>query len=290
MVPQNKKVRDFVNESLSKVKLNKLQSTIIANQKAWVGYVDEKKLIHQLVLVASVGNQKGVLVITAQANPEYQAMLKEYVTSIDSITTLGGNSYELKPSEINPKKGFVIQITSKLVTKDYSVFENVLKNLLSPDNPSRVYHYFVYVREGNDNGSNTLSGTSYPKKDYLNHQYYLLTDNEQLKEGKYGTDQVQIVVRSAEDDNLGMYLADPLYCQQDSDCGYRSNFCEVGVFNPYHQFVTPWGCGGLEFQGLGPEIELKQRLGCTGRVEIKYTNIRCVDNTCQLVDPTPVCR
>ncbi|NOY14719.1 MAG: hypothetical protein GXP43_00690 [bacterium] len=291
MMPRGKKIEDFITQSLPKVKLNKLQPTTIAGQTAWAGYVDSNKLRHQLVLVANFGNQKGVIVINAQAPPQHRTMLSDYVLRLRSISLLSENDANLKPSEINPKRGFFIRIASSLVIDDYFLFEDVLKNLLSSDNPTRSYHYFVYVREPKE-GSQPSSRLemNYPRGDYLNYKYYLLTDNGQLSEGKYGTDQIQITVESVKVDDLGLYLASPSYCQQDSDCSYRSNFCDVGAFNPYHQFITPWGCGTAQFQGFGPEIELKQSLGCAGRVELKYADIRCVSNTCQMINPTPACK
>jgi hypothetical protein len=79
-------------------------------------------------------------------------------------------------------------------------------------------------------------------------------------------------------DSLVPYLADSNYCQTDSDCVIRSNFCGVGVFNKYHKYEDIWGCAGPS-EIVGVPIEESPFLQCN-TPDIKYANIECVGNKC----------
>ncbi|MBU1199936.1 hypothetical protein KJ953_00200 [Patescibacteria group bacterium] len=284
---QNSTVEDFIKQVRADIQLSSLQKTTIGGREAWLGYTDAQKTKHQAVIVTSTSQSKSFVAITASTSNIGSGMLEEYVAKLSAIRVSEYKS--VKPIELTTKKGFVVELTSSLNTQDSGLVSFVLESLLAPKNSTKNYSYLLYTESAKSTGS-SVGGPSYPKDNYLNNKYYLLTDNDQLLDGTYGTSQVQIKLSPSATKNLGLYLADPKYCSQDSDCQYRSNFCNIGAFNPYHQFATPWGCGSGDFEGLGNSEELRTSLGCQTDVEVKYDSLKCISNSCQTVNAKAVCK
>lgn len=284
---QNSTVEDFIKQVKSDIQLSSLQKTTIGGREAWLGYTDGQKTKHQAVIVTSTSQSKSFVAITASTTNSAGGMLEEYIAKLP--TTKVSDYKSVKPNELIMKKGFVIELVSSLSTQDSGLVGFVLESLLAPKNSTRNYSYLLYTESAKNAGS-SIGGASYPKDNYLNNKYYLLTDNDQLVDGTYGTSQVQIRLATPATRNLGLYLADSKYCSQDSDCQYRSNFCTIGAFNPYHQFMTPWGCGPGDFEDLGNSEELRTSLGCQKDVEVIFDSLKCISNSCQAVNAKAVCK
>ena len=272
---------------MSDIQLGSLKKTTIGGREAWLGYTDSQKTKHQAVIVTSTSQSRSFVAITASTTDASSEMIGEYVAKLSTIKVSEYKS--VKPSELATKKGFIIDLTSTLNIQDSELVNFVLDSLLATTNSTKNYSYLLYTESTISTGSN-IGGPSYPKNNYLNSKYYLLTDNDQLVDGTYGTSQVQIKLSTSPTINLGLYLADTKYCQQDSDCQYRANFCTIGAFNPYHQFTTPWGCGPGDFEGLGDSEEILTRLGCKTDFEVKYDSLKCINNSCQIVNAKAVCK
>jgi len=286
-VGQNSTIEDFIKQFKPDIRLDSLQKTTVGGRDAWLGYTDSQKTRHQFVGVTSTAQLKSFMAITASTTDVASGMLEEYIAKLPTIKVSEYKS--VNPNQLTVKKGFIIEITSSLNTQDSSLVGFILDSLLAPKNSMTNYRYFLYTESTKSSGS-SIGQPNYPKDNYLNSKYFLLTDNDQLNDGVYGTTQVQIKLSTPSIKNLGLYLADPKYCQQDSDCQYRSNFCTIGAFNSYHQFITPWGCGPGDFENLGNSLELSTSLGCQKDVEVKYDSLKCVNNSCQTVNAKAVCK
>ncbi|MBM3209022.1 hypothetical protein FJZ40_01905 [Candidatus Shapirobacteria bacterium] len=284
---QNSTIEDFIKQVRSDIQLSSLQKTTIGGREAWLGYTDSQKTRYQAVIVTSSAQPKSFVAITASTANTASGMLEEYIVKLPTVKVSEYKS--VKPNELTVKKGFVVEMTSSLNAQDSSLVNFILDSLLAPKNSTTNYSYFLYTESIKSSGS-SIGGPNYPKDNYLNSKYFLLTDNNQLSDGVYGTNQVQIKLSTSSTKNLGLFLADPKYCQQDTDCQYRANFCTIGAFNPYHQFATPWGCGPGDFEGLGNSEELHTSLGCQTDVEVKYDSLKCVSNSCQAVNAKAVCK
>jgi len=274
----------FIKEFRPDIQIDSLQKTTIDGREAWIGYTDAMKLTHQAVI--STGTQQDKSFVAIKATATDKKMLEDYVAQLPTLIV---NEYkDTKPKEISLKNGFTIELTSSLTTEDYSLLSFILDSLLAPQNTKQSYHYSLYNEAKSNPGS--FFGPNNPEDDFLNGKYYLLTDNDQLKDGTYGTSQVEIKLSSTGVKNLGSYLADPKYCQQDSDCQYRANFCSIDVFNVYHQFDTTWGCGQLDYESLGNYEDLQTKLNCQSDIDVKYDSLKCVNNSCQAVNAQAVCK
>lgn len=284
-VPQGSTVEDYIKKVKPELFLSPLEKVTINGHGAWSGYVDTNKLNYQIIVVTGTEQAKSFTAILITA-PDKQ-MMTEFVAKLPSMAV--NKDTGVKPTDLLVKKGFVIDLTSSLFTADYSLINLILSSLLTPQNSTENYSYFLYT-ESKNNPDNNVGGPNYPKDNYLNNKYYLLTDNGQLTDGVYGTSQVQINLSASSIENLGAYLADPKYCRQDNDCQYRSNYCTIGAYNLYHQFITPWGCGQGEYEGLGSSsMDLQQKLGCKSGVKIKFDSLKCINNSCQTINAQPVC-
>ncbi len=285
---QNSTVEDFIKQAMPDIQLSNLQKTTINGRDAWLGYTNSQKTKHQAVIVTSAAQPGNLVAITASATNVTSGMIEEYIARL--LTAKVSESKAVEQSELMIKKGFIIELTSSLNTQDFNLINFIIDNLLAPKNSTSNYNYFLYAdsMKSSDSGP---GGPSYPKDNYLNGKYYLLTDNDQLSDGMYGTSQVQIKLSTpSSPENLGLYLADPKYCQQDTDCLYRANFCTIGAFNSYHQFIVPWGCGTGDFEGLGNSEELRASLGCQTDVEVKFDSLKCISNRCQVINARAVCK
>lgn len=287
---QNTTMEDFIKQVKKDIPFDRLQKTTIAGRDSWLGYIDEKKTKYQALIDTSSASSKTLTVITTSTTNSDNGLLKKYVSLLPSMIKIKENK-SLNPKEIVPQKGYTVELTSSLPTNDFWVLSFILQSLLAPENNTKNYQYFLYTETG-VNSQNGMSGPTYPGGNFLNAKYYLLTDNDRLTAGTYGTSQVQIKLAALETANFGQFLADPKYCHQDSDCAYRANFCTIGAFNPYHQFFAPWGCGPADLEDLGNTMELQEKLGCGYGVDVeaKYDSIRCVNNSCQMINAKPVCK
>lgn len=130
----------------------------------------------------------------------------------------------------------------------------------------------------------------YPKYRGLDFAYYIFLGGEPTELRQvYENESVTVRVINV-DEKLIPYLKDPDYCEVDTDCVVRTNFCGYGAFNYYHGFHDVWGCpvvSETEFECAEPErVELEEcemgwydeKMGCERDVE--YTGIKCIENKC----------
>ena len=286
---QNSTTEDFIKQVRSDIQLGSLQKTTIGGRVAWVGYIDSQKTKYQTVIETSTSQSKSFTAITASTtNPNSEA-IDEYVTKLSKIKV--GDYKAQNAKELTNKKGFALEFTSSLDPKesDTSLLTFILDSLLAPKNSSKSYTYLLYTAS-TKTADGSVGGPNYPTTNYFNNKYYLLTDNDQLVDGVYGTPQIQIKLSTSNTKDLGLYLADPKYCTQDSDCQYRANFCSIGAYNPYHQYSTPWGCGMPDYENLGYQETVREKAGCQSDFDVKYDSLKCVSNSCQTVNAKIVCK
>ena len=180
--------------------------------------------------------------------------------------------------ELVSPKAFEVIYTSTIKPPENSFFIDFINESFLSVNEFKDFNYILHTKTGVNIG--------YPA-DMFNAKYYLLTDNLELNPGMYGTEQIQIELKESTEEALVDKLINPRYCQTDSDCSFRSNFCSQGAYNEYHLFYTPWGCGGPgEFQDLGDASGL---CDFDKQPELKYDSVSCVSNQCQMVNPKTVC-
>lgn len=100
----------------------------------------------------------------------------------------------------------------------------------------------------------------------------------------------------SENPELEPYLSNPNYCQADADCVDKYNFCNVGAYNGYHEWVT-FGCGYITgVQGYTTE-ELKAATSKCPLSEFSgepsfsadFSTAKCIDNSCQAQDMKITC-
>lgn len=285
-IPQNSSIEDFVKNTMHEIEIDKLQKTTINGHNAWSGYLDDQKRVYQLIIDTSSGQIRTFSRIIATATENGQAMMTQYVSSTPNIKVIDtGKNIEAK--DLTTKNAFEIELTSSLTTQDYFLLTSILDSFLSPSGSTKYYNYFLYSSVGSS--ENNVGVLGYPKGDYLNYKYYLLTDNDKLKDGEYGTQQIKIKLSTPDISNLGVFLADPKYCQQDSDCSYHGNFCTMGAFNQYHAFYTPWGCGPPDYEGIGNSEALIMENGCQQNIKVEYDSLKCINSSCQAINPKLVC-
>ncbi len=109
----------------------------------------------------------------------------------------------------------------------------------------------------------------------------------------YQTDGVNVEITKMDPQYIS-YIKDADYCQQDSDCRIRTEFCSVGAFNNFSQMtnVPVFGCEfGMNYPDedqfeLGVEAGKAFAKTCkknekTILPEIEYAvGARCIDNKC----------
>lgn len=284
---QNTSVEDFIKQVKPEIMLDKLLKTTINGREAWTGYTNAEKTNYQLVIVTSTDQQKSFASIIANTSSKENSLLDEYVSKTPSIIVSGFQT--AKQNELSTKKGYTLELQSSLNTENDQLITTLVDSFLAPKNSTKKYNYFLFT-ESTKSSNGQIGGPNYPKGNPLNYKYFLLTDNNLLKDGNYGTSQISMKVASSSNMDLGSYLADQKYCQQDSDCQYRANFCSIGAYNPYHQYAGPWGCGPADLEGLGNSNDLTTSMGCQTDVEVKYDAIKCVSNSCKTINPKPVCK
>lgn len=283
---QNSTIEDFIKQVKPELKLNKLTKTKIDGHDAWSGYVDSDKVTYQLVIDTSTELQKSIASVIATTSNKESGVLEAYVTKVPAIKVLGFQ--QTKQNELSTKIGYAIELESSLNTEDNQLINSIVDSFLAPKGSTYAYQYFLYT-ESVKKTDGSAGGPTYPQSNPLNYKYLLLTNNNQLKPGVYGTSQVKIILSQSQTKDLGSYLADPKYCQQDSDCQYRANFCTIGAYNAYHQFAGPWGCGPADLEGLGNSNELATNMSCQD-VGMKYDELKCVSNSCKAINPKAVCK
>lgn len=282
---QNKSFEEFMSQVLSEVKLDNFKKTTIDSNEAWWRYKGSQQLNHQTIIKIEGPKASTVKIINASATPTMSKMMVDYVSSLSNAKF---GSIELKQAnEINPQIGFFITMNSSINTNNFMLVNTLLSSLLAPAGTASNFNYILLTKSRPTLGE-SVGGPNYPKDDYLNQEYYLLTDNTSLLSGIYGTDQVRIQLNEL-DNNMGSYFSDPKYCEQNSDCQYRANFCKIGAYNSYHVFIVPWGCGRPILEGLDNYETIAQELNCS-EVRIQYDSIACVNKSCQLINPKPACK
>lgn len=283
---QNSTIEDFINQVKPELKLDKLSKTKIDGHVAWLGYPDNTKTSYQLIIDTSTAQQKSIASVIATTSNKESGILEDYVSQVPLIKVLGFQ--QSKQNELSTKIGYVLELESSLNTEDNQLINSIIDSYLAPKNSTTAFQYFLYT-ESDKKTDGSAGGPTYPQGNPLNYKYYLLTNNNQLKPGVYGTSQIKITLSQPQKSDLGNYLADPKYCQQDTDCQYRANFCTIGAYNPYHQFAGPWGCGPADLEGLGNSNELATNMSCQD-VGMKYDELKCVNNSCKAINPKAVCK
>lgn len=286
---QNSTIEDFIKQVKPDIQISNLQKTTIGNRETWLGYTDSQKTKHQLIINTSTDQSKSFTAIIASTTNPSNGMLEAYIAKLPAIKV--NNIQPIEAKDFTLKNGLVIELTSSFDPQESEsgLLTFILESLLAPKNSVKNYHYSLYT-ESTKSTENSIGGPNYPQGNFLNGKYYLLTDNDQLADGSYGTPQIQINVSTPTRQNLGLYLANPKYCQQDGDCQYRANFCTIGAYNPYHQYATPWGCGMPTYENLGEQETVREQSGCQSDFDVKYDSLDCVSNSCQIVNPKPVCK
>lgn len=270
-----KTLEEFMRQAMSGVDLSVLNETSVDGNEAWSGYTDSQQLTYQTVIKKVDEQGTFIKVINAEASANNKSMLNAYVQASKQmgVTRLSSK----KANEMTSKSAYKITLSSALVTEDFGLLDTVIGNFLNTSGKNEDFTY-ILLTEG---------FAEYPRNNFLNQSYYLLTDNTNLSPGSYGSDQVQVQVEVLP--NMASYFADPKYCQRDTDCQRRANFCTIGAFNTYHVFSTPWGCGPPDLEGFGNHESIAQQKNCSA-VEISYDSMSCTNNICQFVNPTTVCK
>ncbi len=286
---KNSTVEDYIKNDRANIQLDMLQKTTIGGHEAWVGYIDSQKTRYQVFIDTSTSQSKSFTAITASTTNPNHEFIDEFVRQLSKVKV--GDYKEQNAKDLANKKGFTIELSSTLDPKgsSTSLLTFILDSLLAPTNSSRNYTYQLYTASTKP-ADGSVGRLNYPTTNYLNSRYYLLTDNDQLVDGVYGTSQIQIKLSTSNTTDLGLYLADPKYCTQDSDCQYRENFCSTGAYNPYHQYISPWGCGVGVYEGLGEQKTVRKNAGCQSDFDVKYDALKCVNNSCQTVNAKVVCK
>lgn len=116
----------------------------------------------------------------------------------------------------------------------------------------------------------------------LNFSYYILIKGEPVKL-KSNYENKNIVVKTKiGDEKLIPYITNPDYCELDSDCIIRDDFCSYGSFNYYHGFYDVYGCISSDYTEFecdtsNPSDECSS-YNCTQDVE--YEGVKCIKNKC----------
>lgn len=109
-----------------------------------------------------------------------------------------------------------------------------------------------------------------------NFNYYV--KNEQVDPTTVYTDDYTTVQVGTVDRRTVGYLADADYCEKDSDCTIRHNFCTYGSFNYYHPYQDLWGCPVVTDEEGNTFGAPDEERGC--ETVVKYQSSKCLDNTC----------
>lgn len=157
---------------------------------------------------------------------------------------------------------------------DSFVLPSLLGNKLSESN----FHYLLFI----DTSTQKYPDTS------LTGSFYMLTDNVNLQTGVYSTPQIKIDIKQPQITNMNKFLSDKKYCETDNDCINTLNFCTRGAYNKYHMYISPWGCGPTEYDGLGNSMEINDQLKCS--TDLKFDSIKCINNLCVGENPQAVCK
>lgn len=273
-VSQNYSLESFIKTYNKVVDITKLKNSTKDSYSIWQGYVDENKNTYQYVIGDK--NLYGYFVLKSNNLDA----LNDFVQLIDKIEYSELVNFDLTKQKNT--KAFLLEFDSTLQTPNNSgdITDFILPSLLSVDNKGQNYHYALYLDQ---------ELLSYPNpQNYFAGKYYLLTDNTQLQEGDYGTDQFSIKVTQPQKNNLNKYLSNTKYCEVDNDCSKRLNFCSVGAYNKYHAYLSPWGCGPAEYENLGNSLEFDEKLSCS--TDLKFDSIKCINNSCVGSNPQAVCK
>lgn len=124
---------------------------------------------------------------------------------------------------------------------------------------------YVYKIGGND-----------PYKDGSNEfEFYTTFSADYLKPGEYTYRGNKFIVSEVDPSQIE-YIENRKYCQQDSDCSYRSNFCELGFYNSYQGYYPVWGCGMGIYEDGKETYDFEKNC----EREMLYERVSCVNNRC----------
>lgn len=275
-----------INENV--IPTNDLTPTLIDGQTAFLGYANpQEESLHSTIF----DSPEIKLSITSESSSPDNSMLKEFVANIPNATV---EKYE--PAKSSGKlltNAAFIEISSSLEINNKDILNTILKNTLSPKNLTESYEYLLYTktlkkyRQEPDYWS-----PDQPESNLLNNSYALSTNNPSLSFGLYETPQIKINVSSGPT-NLNLYLSSNKYCETNLDCFYRSSGCRIGTYNKYGQLSSfGFGCEAPEFEGMDNQIDYYSMLGCSydgEEVLVKYDNLSCISNSCQVINATPAC-
>lgn len=123
----------------------------------------------------------------------------------------------------------------------------------------------------------TSQGSSYSEGRF-DIGYYVFLKGIKISDKKYQGNNLSANVSTI---NTGLlpYLNDPSYCQTDSDCIIRTNFCSYGAYNKFAEHAI-FGCEGITYP---QENQAELSTLCKPKLEfarISYSGSKCLDNKC----------
>lgn len=122
-------------------------------------------------------------------------------------------------------------------------------------------------------------------------EFYLLSGWD-LEVGKTYSNDLYSVTILSEHSDLVPYLENNDYCEQDSDCSIRYDWCEKGGWNNFTSYHEGRGCqfGGNEGQPDGIEAELGcEELPASKGIIAQYSSVSCINNSCVADNPSFTC-
>lgn len=181
---------------------------------------------------------------------------------------------------------------SKITNFEYkNDIETLLVTVTSPED-SGEYYESLY------SDLDTALGTEYivsSPGDYSISQtklrdktYYVNRYKGTVKPGEYKYMGVTYVVSNT-DGSLTKFVADPKYCNTDSDCKIRTNFCAYGAYNDYHPYAPVFGCGPGTYEGIEYYSKIEAECGQSS-FEVEYSRVSCQTNKCVALNPRVICK
>ena len=256
---------DYPLDSLSEIKMGPYVGL--------AGFTDYQELTYQALIPTSDTTFQKLYVV---ATEDSRQMLTSLVSSLETLSVITPSTIR-QPRELSVKNTFKLKLTARISTTDYNVLSLVMENLFPPLDASSSASFILYTE------------SSTPRANYLDYTYYLLTDSGDLKPGDYSTSQITAIVTETPIADFAPYLEDPKFCRENTDCVYRSDFCSFDSYNRYHLFRTPWGCGAIDYVGMGDSVTLSDSLDCDDGLDITYESLECVETQCVVNNPVPVC-
>lgn len=198
-----------------------------------------------------------------------------YRQSLSHVTIIEKETKEIKTT------GWMINVSEKMDSPkaEFIFFRDYLRDLFDLSIVTMVFD----IRKGE------------PYKTLTNFSYYILINEENELKDEYENESI-IVRTSKIDESLIPYIKNPDYCEKDTDCVIRTDFCAYGAYNYYHAFHDVWGCPDLyenEFGCALPEPSEECYFGYDEKLEcfreIEYTGTKCLNNLCVAKNRTVNC-